>query len=62
MILIRLKHVVKLAESLFDSGAHLVVLERFHCSLRSDVLPVGVDFTSILYLSRKPCKSGKGRT
>ena len=47
MILIRLKHVVKLAESLFHGGAYLVMLERFHCSRRGDVLPVGMDFICV---------------
>jgi hypothetical protein len=37
----RLKHVVKLAEALLGSGAHLVVLERFRCSWQGDVRPTG---------------------
>jgi hypothetical protein len=31
-MVIYLRHVVKLGGILFDSGAHLVVLGRFHCS------------------------------
>jgi hypothetical protein len=46
---IHLRHVVKLGETLFDSGARLVVLGRFHCSRRGDVRTAGMDFT--LYVS-----------
>jgi hypothetical protein len=44
-MVIRLRHVVKLGETLFDSGACLVVLGRFHCSQRGDVRTAGMDFT-----------------
>jgi hypothetical protein len=44
---IHLKHVLKLAETLFDSGARLVVLGRFHCSQRGDVRTAGMDFTQV---------------
>jgi hypothetical protein len=37
----RLEHVVKLAEALLGSGAHLVVLERLHSSRRGDVRLIG---------------------
>jgi hypothetical protein len=37
----RLKHVVKLAETLLSIGAHLVVLEGFCCSRQGDVRPIG---------------------
>jgi hypothetical protein len=46
----RLRHVVKLAETLFDSGAYLVVLQGFHCSQRGDVRTAGIDFTLFLPL------------
>jgi hypothetical protein len=36
-----LKHVVELAETLLDSSACLVVLERICCSWRGDVRPAG---------------------
>jgi hypothetical protein len=39
-----LRHVVKLAETLFDSGACLVVLERFRYSGWGDVRTPGMDF------------------
>jgi hypothetical protein len=42
---IRLKHVVKLGETVFDSGAHLVVLGLFHCSHWGDVRTAGMDFS-----------------
>jgi hypothetical protein len=42
---IHLRHVVKPGETLFDRGAHLVVLGRFHCSQRGDVRTAGMDFT-----------------
>jgi hypothetical protein len=45
---IHLKHVLKLAETLFDSGACLVVLRGFHCSQRGDVRTAGVDFSEAL--------------
>jgi hypothetical protein len=44
-VVICLRHVVKLVETLFDSGARLVVLGRFHCSQRGDVRTAGMDFT-----------------
>jgi hypothetical protein len=40
-----LRHVVKPAETLFDSGACLVVLSGFHCSQRGDVRTAGMDFS-----------------
>jgi hypothetical protein len=41
---IGLKHAVKLAETLFDSGACLVVLSGFHCSQWGAVRTAGMDF------------------
>jgi hypothetical protein len=41
----RLKRIAKLAEALLGSGAHLVVLERFCCSRRGDVRPIGGEVT-----------------
>jgi hypothetical protein len=46
---IRPRHVVKLGETLFDSGARLVVLGRFHCSRQGDVRTPGMDFTPSVY-------------
>jgi hypothetical protein len=48
VIVVRLKHVMKLDESLFGSSVYLVVLERFYCARRWDALPVGMDFYPIL--------------
>jgi hypothetical protein len=45
---IHLKHVLKLAEILFDSGARLVMLRGFHCSQRRDVRTAGMDFNANL--------------
>jgi hypothetical protein len=38
---------VKLAETLFDSGACLVVFQGFHCSQRRDVRTAGMDFSLV---------------
>jgi hypothetical protein len=46
-MVIRLRHVVKLGETLFDSGARLVVLGRFHCSRQGDVRTPGMDFSNV---------------
>jgi hypothetical protein len=43
-----LRHVIKLTETLFDSGARLVVLGRFHCSRWEDVRTAGMDFTNMI--------------
>jgi hypothetical protein len=45
-MVIRLRHVVKLGETLFDGGARLVVFGRFHCSQRGDVRTAGMDFNA----------------
>ena len=45
---IRLSHVVKLGETLFDSGARLVVLRGFHCSHWGDVRTAGMDFNYLV--------------
>jgi hypothetical protein len=44
-MVICLRHVIKLTETLFDSGARLVVLGRFHCSRWEDVRTAGMDFS-----------------
>jgi hypothetical protein len=44
---IHLRHVVKLAETLLGSGAHLVVLGRFCCSRQGDVRPIGGEVRTI---------------
>jgi hypothetical protein len=44
-MVIYLRHVVKLGGILFDSGAHLVMLGRFHCSHWGDVRTAGMDFS-----------------
>jgi hypothetical protein len=46
-VVARLKHVVKLAEAVLGSGAHMVVLERFCCSRQGDVRPIGGEVTVI---------------
>jgi hypothetical protein len=43
-----LRHVVKLAETSFDSGAQLVVLKRFCCSRWGDVRPAGGEVSTVL--------------
>jgi hypothetical protein len=55
-----LKLVVKLAEALLSSGAHLVVLERFCCSLQGDVRPVGGEVS--LSTRQMLCAKGRGLT
>jgi hypothetical protein len=58
-----LRHVVKLAEALLGSGAHLMVLERFCCSRHGDVRTTGgeVNYTmakssrlNVGYNTRRP--------
>jgi hypothetical protein len=45
---------------LFDSGSHLVVLGRFHCSQRRDVRTAGMDFN--IHLSLKTINARQGST
>jgi hypothetical protein len=59
-MVICLRHVVKLVETLFDSGSHLVVLGRFHCSQRRDVRTAGMDFN--IHLSLKTINARQGST
>jgi hypothetical protein len=50
----RLKHVVKLAETLLSIGAHLVVLEGFCCSRQGDVRPIGGEVNGVRTPSSPP--------
>jgi hypothetical protein len=46
-MVICLRHVVKLVEILFDSGAYLVMLGQFHCSRQGDIRTPGMDFNIV---------------